>query len=105
MRAAAKEVSINGLVDTKRTPRVGKRRNWPEAFKRQVVDETLEPGSSVSIAGAPARPEHERAVQMAAGDAAEGAARLADGSNERGLSTSSSVAVRGCASAARSHRR
>jgi len=29
---------------------VGKRRNWPEAFKRQVVDETLEPGSSVSIA-------------------------------------------------------
>src|SRR5204863_7123858 len=49
MRAAAKEVSINGLVDTKRTPRVGKRRNWPEAFKRQVVAETLEPGSSVSI--------------------------------------------------------
>jgi transposase len=28
---------------------VGKRRNWPEAFKRQVVAETLEPGSSVSI--------------------------------------------------------
>src|SRR5256885_17242550 len=49
MRAAAKEVSINGLVDTKRTPRVGKRRNWPEGFKRQVVAETLEPGSSVSI--------------------------------------------------------
>ena len=49
MRAAAKEVSTNGLVDTKRTPRVGKRRNWPEAFKRQVVAETLEPGSSVSI--------------------------------------------------------
>src|SRR5436853_7111654 len=49
MRAAAKEVSINGLVDTKRTPRVGKRRNWPEAFKRQVVAETLEPGSSVSV--------------------------------------------------------
>ncbi len=41
MRAAAKEVSINGLVDTKRTPRVGKRRNWPEGFKRQVVAETL----------------------------------------------------------------
>src|SRR5438876_1604273 len=36
-------------VDTKRTPRVGKRRNWPEAFKSQVVAETLEPGSSVSI--------------------------------------------------------
>jgi transposase len=26
-----------------------KRRNWPEAFKRQVVAETLEPDSSVSI--------------------------------------------------------
>src|SRR5947207_13214341 len=49
MRAAAKEVSINGLVDTKRNPRVGKRRNWPERFKRQAVAETLEPGSSVSI--------------------------------------------------------
>jgi transposase len=49
MRAAAKEVSTNGLVDTKRTPRLAKRRNWPETFKRQVVAETLEPGSSVSI--------------------------------------------------------
>ena len=48
MGAAAKEVSTR-LVDTRRTPRVGKRRNWPEAFKRQVVAETLEPGSSVSI--------------------------------------------------------
>ena len=28
---------------------MAKRRNWPEAFKRQVVAETLEPGSSVSI--------------------------------------------------------
>jgi transposase len=28
---------------------LAKRRNWPEAFKRQVVAETLEPGSSVSI--------------------------------------------------------
>src|SRR2546430_14610026 len=49
MAATAKEVSTNGLADTKRTPRVGKRRNWPEAFKRQVVAESLEPGSSVSI--------------------------------------------------------
>jgi transposase len=49
MRAAAKEVSTTGLVDTKRTPRLAKRRNWPEAFKRQVVAETLEPGSSVSL--------------------------------------------------------
>ena len=42
-------MSANGLVDTKRTRRLAKRRNWPEAFKRQVVAETLEPGSSVSI--------------------------------------------------------
>src|SRR5256886_5945260 len=49
MAATAKEVSTNGLADTKRTPRLVKRRNWPEAFKRQVVAETLEPGSSVSI--------------------------------------------------------
>src|SRR5438105_1923890 len=49
MRATAKEGSTNGLVDPKRTPRVGKRRNWPEAFKSQVAAETLEPGSSVSI--------------------------------------------------------
>jgi transposase len=49
MRAAAEKVSANGLVDTKRPPRLAKRRNWSEAFKRQVVAETLEPGSSVSI--------------------------------------------------------
>jgi transposase len=49
MGATAKGVSTNGLVDTKRAARLAKRRNWPEAFKRQVVAETLEPGSSVSI--------------------------------------------------------
>src|ERR1051326_393429 len=49
MAETAKEVSTNGLADTKRTPRLVKRRNWPEAFKRQVVAETLEAGSSVSI--------------------------------------------------------
>jgi transposase len=42
-------VSANGLADTKRTPRLAKRRNWPEELKRQMVAETLEPGSSVSI--------------------------------------------------------
>src|SRR5213075_100050 len=125
MRAAAKEVSINGLVDTKRTPRVGKRRNWPEAFKRQVVAETLEPGSSVSIVAGrhdlntnqlfkcrremlPKAPPAEAEsnpmvpVEMVAEPERR---RLADGSNEQGLSTSSSVAVRGCASAERSRRR
>ena len=49
MADQAEQVSTNGLADTKRTPRSVKRRNWPEAFKRQVVAETLEPGSSVSI--------------------------------------------------------
>ena len=49
MAETAKEVSTNGLADTKRTPRLVKRRNWPEAFKRQVVAETLEAGSSVSM--------------------------------------------------------
>ena len=42
-------MSTNGLVDTKRSRGLAKRRSWPEAFKRQVVAETLEPGSSVSI--------------------------------------------------------
>jgi transposase len=32
------------LVNTKAKPR-----NWPEAFKRQLVAERLEPGASVSI--------------------------------------------------------
>ncbi len=37
-------------MDTKRKPlSVGRRREWPEALKRQMVSETLEPGSSVSI--------------------------------------------------------
>jgi transposase len=37
-------------VDTKRKPlSVGRRREWPEALKRQMVAETLEPGASVSI--------------------------------------------------------
>src|SRR5437763_15780659 len=48
MRAAAKEVSTNGLVDTKQS-QPGRRRNWPEELKRQMVAETLEAGSSVSI--------------------------------------------------------
>ena len=42
-------MSTNDLADTKGSSRLVKRRNWPEAFKRQVVAETLEPGSSVSI--------------------------------------------------------
>jgi transposase len=44
------QVSTKSVVDTKRKPLlVGGRREWPEALKRQMVAETLEPGSSVSI--------------------------------------------------------
>ena len=43
------EVSTIGLVDTTQRARRPKRRQWTEAFKRQVVAETLEPGASVSI--------------------------------------------------------
>src|SRR5437016_10337435 len=48
MAATANEVSTNGLVDTKQS-RPARRRDWPEALKRQMVSETLERGSSVSI--------------------------------------------------------
>ena len=101
MRTAAEEVSTSGLVDTKRAARLAKRRNWPEAFKRQVVAETLEPGSSVSIVAA-ARSEHEPAVQMAARAAAEGAAygggdRLGAG-RDRGGTGASAAAQAGRAS-------
>jgi transposase len=44
------QVSAKSLADTKRKPlSVGRRREWPEALKRQMVAETLEPGGSVSI--------------------------------------------------------
>src|SRR3954468_21444418 len=44
------EVSTSELVDTSAERLSGnRRRRWPEALKRQIVAETLEPGSSVSI--------------------------------------------------------
>ena len=44
------QVSTKPLVDTERKPlSIGRRREWPEALKRQMVSETLEPGASVSI--------------------------------------------------------
>jgi transposase len=49
MRAGSTEVSTTGLVDTKRRRGGGKRRRWPEALKRRIVAETMEPGSSVSM--------------------------------------------------------
>jgi transposase len=47
MMAGDRQVSTSRQVDTRQAG--GKRRRWPEALKRQLVAETLEPGSSVSI--------------------------------------------------------
>jgi transposase len=49
MAATATEVSTTGVVDTKPSSDRPKRRQWPEALRRQIVAETLEPGASVSI--------------------------------------------------------
>jgi transposase-like protein len=49
MTDRAEEVSTTGLADTKQQPVPTKRRQYSEALKRQIVAETLEPGSSVSI--------------------------------------------------------
>jgi transposase len=49
MATTATEVSTTGLVDTKQSSDRPKRRRWPEAMRRQIVAETLEPGASVSI--------------------------------------------------------
>ena len=50
-------------MDTKRAARLAKRRNWPEAFKRQLVAETLEPASSYAR-------RHEAAMNLVAALAA-----------------------------------
>jgi transposase len=49
MAATATDVSTSELVDTRRSSGRPKRREWSEALKRQIVEETLEPGASVSI--------------------------------------------------------
>ena len=50
MATDGEEVSTLELVDTSAGRLSGnRRRRWPEALKRQIVAETLEPGSSVSI--------------------------------------------------------
>src|SRR3954451_9092413 len=50
MATDREEVATSELVDTF-AERItsNRRRRWPEALKRQIVAETLEPGSSVSI--------------------------------------------------------
>ena len=45
--ADERQVSTCGEVDTKEVG--AKRRRWPEALKRRLVAETLEPGASVSV--------------------------------------------------------
>ena len=50
MTTDREEVSTSELVDTSAEHgSSNRRRRWPEALKRQIVAETLEPGSSVSI--------------------------------------------------------
>src|SRR6201987_6468417 len=49
MADQAEQVSTNGLVDTKQQPGAARRRQYPEALKRQMVAETEVPGASVSI--------------------------------------------------------
>ena len=49
MTGQVEQVSTTGLVDTQQRAGATKRRQYSEALKRQIVAETLEPGSSVSI--------------------------------------------------------
>jgi transposase len=49
MAEGSEQVSTSGLVDTKEQPGGTKRRQYPEALKRQMVAETQVPGASVSI--------------------------------------------------------
>jgi transposase len=49
MTEGSEQVSTNGLVDSKRQSGATKRRQYPEALKRQMVAETQVPGASVSI--------------------------------------------------------
>jgi transposase len=49
MAATGTEVSTTRLVDTKRSSGRGKRRQWSEALKRQIVAESMAPGASVSM--------------------------------------------------------
>ena len=120
MAEIATEVSAIGVVDTTQRARRPKRRHWTEAFKRQIVAETLEPGASVSIVarrhdvnanqlfkwrremaaeGAPAAAAKHH---YAAGDDRAGSERAAAaGATAVAPSRSTLAAARGCACAAR----
>ena len=49
MADQAEQVSTSGLVDTNQQPGATKRRQYPEALKRQMVAETQAPGASVPV--------------------------------------------------------
>ena len=49
MADQSEQVSTTVLVDTKQQPGAARRRQYPEALKRQMVAETQVPGASVSI--------------------------------------------------------
>ena len=49
MADQAEQVSTSGLVDTKQQPGATRRRQYPEALKRQMVAETQAPGASVPV--------------------------------------------------------
>src|SRR5260370_32673301 len=96
MTDQAEQVSTTGLVDTKQRPGATKRRQYSEALKRQIVAETQEPGSSVSIVARRDDVNSNQLFKMAAGavagrsgrerrggagrDRARGRAGAADGS-------------------------
>jgi transposase len=49
MNESSREVSTSLEVDTKQACVPGRRRHWPAALKRQIVEETFAPGASASV--------------------------------------------------------
>src|SRR5260370_12061276 len=75
MTDQAEQVSTTGLVDTKQRPGATKRRQYSEALKRQIVAETQEPGSSVSIVARRDDVNSNQLFKMAAGGVSRGDGR------------------------------
>lgn len=118
MADQAIQVSTTALADTKSAQAV-RRRQWSEAFKRQVAAETLEAGSSVSIVAGrhdmnanqlfkwrremlpKQRWRRSKAARCYRLRSCRSGAGIGAGRIELGLSRSSLAAVRGCGFAAR----